>query len=341
MPVGITMNKNENPILKTKFISKVLILLGILYYLSSKLNFYQYLLKLESYSPQITILVVLILGTLIFLDIVLEILRKYFEKVDIREYPIAASVVKYVTWLIAGLIAISLIYKDVGSLMMSLGLVGAALTLALQKPIINFVGWLTIIFTQPFKINDRIYIKGVGGGDVYKIDIMYISLREVEVESTGRSLTIPNSYILTNSVVNYSKGSRYIWDSVEVSITYESDWKKAEKLIFEACDDVVGEEMAKLAELWKNKPRIFAKSKVYDKPIMRVKLLDSGIEIKVRYLVDAFKWAEVKTEITKNILNKLENEDDVEIAYPHMEIIHRPKSNMAYNFTTHHEDDKN
>lgn len=325
------MSKSENPMFKTKFIFKVLILFGILYYLSSKLNFYRYLLKLGSYSNQIIVLFVLILGTLIFLDIVLEILRRYFEKVDIREYPIAASVVKYVTWLVAGLIAISIIYKDVGSLIMSLGLMGAALTLALQKPIINFVGWLTIVFTQPFKINDRIYIKGIGGGDVYKIDTMYISLREVEKESTGRNLTIPNSYILTNSVVNYSKGSRYIWDSVEVSITYESNWKKAERLIFEACDEVVGEDMRKLAEIWKNRPRIFAKSKTHDKPIIRVSLLDSGIEIKVRYLVDLFKWADVKTEIIKNILNKLENEDDVEIAYPHMEIIHRPKSDIGGN----------
>jgi len=315
----------KNLILRTKFIVKVIILLGILYYLSLKENFYQYLMKLGDYSNQIIILIALILGTLIFLDITLELLRRYFEKVDIREYPIVASVVRYATWFGVILIATSVVYKDVGSLVMSLGLVGAALTLALQKPIMNFVGWLIIVFTHPFKINDRIYIKDIGGGDVYKIGTMYVSLREVDGEPTGRSLNIPNSYILTNPVINFSKGSPYVWDSVKIAITYESNWRKAEKLILEACDEIVGEEMRKLAEIWKTKPRIFAKSKIHDKPVIRMRFLDSGIEIKVRYLVNVFEWAEIKTEIVKNILSKLENVDDIEIAYPHMEIIYRQK----------------
>ncbi|AEF96207.1 mechanosensitive ion channel family protein [Methanotorris igneus] len=318
-------------VFRIKFITKVIILLGILYYLGCKLNFYQYLLKLGDYINQIIILTALILGTLIFLDITLELLRKYFEKVDIREYPIVASVVKYATWFGVILIAISVVYKDVGSLVMSLGLVGAALTLALQKPIMNFVGWLTIVFTHPFKINDRIYIKGIGGGDVYKIGTMYVSLREVDGEPTGRSLNIPNSYILTNPVINFSKGSPYVWDSVKVTITYESNWRKAEELILEACDEIVGEEMRRLAEIWKNKPRIFAKSKIYDKPVIRMRFLDSGIEIKVRYLVNVFEWAAIKTKIVKNILSKLEEVNDVEIAYPHMEVIHRQKSDIVDN----------
>jgi len=309
-----------------KFLIKVLALLAILYYLCIKLQIYQYLYLLELYINEIVLTATLILGTLIFLDISLELIREFFEKRgELRDYPIFASVFKYVTWFVAGLIGISILYRDIGSLLMSLGIIGAALTFALQRPIMNFAGWINIVITRPFKINDRILIKNIGMGDVYKIDTMHIYLREVVGEPTGRTLIIPNAYVLTNAITNYTKGSPYIWDNVKVVVTYESNFEKAKRLVLEACEEVVGDLMKELAEIWRNKPRPFTSAKVYDRPILRVNFLERGIELKVRYLVNTFEWAEVKTEILNRIIEKIRREKDVEIAYPHLEVIYRPK----------------
>ena len=313
-------------IFRGKFLIKVLALIVILYYLSSKLNIYGYLSLLEVYINEIIITAVLILGTLIFLDISLELIKRFFEKRgELRDYPIFASVFKYMTWFVVGLTGLSIIYNDIGSLLMSLGIIGAALTFALQRPIMNFAGWINIVITRPFKINDRIYIKDIGMGDVYKIDTMHIYLREVVGEPTGRSLIIPNAYVLTNAITNYTRGSPYIWDNVKVVVTYESNFEKAKRLVLEACEEVVGDLMRELADIWRNKPRPFTSTKVYDKPILRVNFLERGVELKVRYLVNAFEWAEVKTKILSKIIEKINKEKDVEIAYPHMEVIHRPK----------------
>ena len=321
---------HKNLILNVKLLGKLLILGVILYYLSVRLNLFSYVLNLESFLDEILILIILFIGTLIFLDISLEFIKRFFEKKgEIRDYPVAESVFRYITWFVAILIAIFYLYKGVASLVMSLGLMGAGLTFALQRPIMNFAGWINLVITRPFKINDRIYIKDMGVGDVYKIDTMHIYLREIDGEPTGRNLIIPNAYVLTNAIINYTKGSPYIWDSVDVVITYESNWKKAEKLIFKATDEIVGEEMRKLAEIWKKRPRKFAKSKVQDAPIIRLKFLERGVNIKVRYLVNAIEWAEVKTKIVRNILEKINNADDIEIAYPHMEVIHRPKDELT------------
>ncbi|HIP17197.1 MAG TPA: mechanosensitive ion channel [Methanothermococcus okinawensis] len=327
-------------IFRSKFLIKILILLVILYYLGSKLNIFKYVMPLENYINEVIIVVILILGTLIFLDISLELIKRYFEKKgELRDFPIFASVFKYVTWFIAGLIVISLIYKDIGSLVMSLGIIGAALTFALQRPIMNFAGWVNIIITRPFKINDRISIKDIGMGDVYKIDTMHIYLREVVLEPTGRTLIIPNAYVLTNAITNYTKGSQYIWDNVKVAITYESNIEKAKKLVFMACDEVVGTTMRRLAEIWMNKPRMFTKSKIFDKPVIRMNFLERGVEIKVRYLVDAYEWADIKTKIINKIIEKIDKEEDVEIAYPHMEIIHRNKEDIYFKKYGIHMDD--
>jgi len=315
---------------KIKFLIKIVMLIIIMYFLGTYLNIYSYLLNLEKYYSNILALIILFIGTMIFLDISLELLRRFFEKKgEIRDYPVVGSVFRYLTWFITILVAVSILYQGLGSLIMSLGLIGAGITFALQRPIMNFAGWVNIVITRPFKINDRINIKGVGMGDVYKIDTMHIYLSEVDGEPSGRNLVIPNAFVLTNSIINYTKGSHYIWDSVEMAITYESDWKKAKQLIFDATNDIVGKDMQRLAKIWESRPRRFATTKnPTPKPIIRVSIFESGIQIKVRYLVNSLEWALVKTKITQNILEKIGTEPDINIAYPHMEIIYDEKNNL-------------
>ncbi len=334
-------DSTQSSIFNPKLFIKIIILVIIVYFLSQSINLYDYIFNIKLYYKDILVLVVLFVGTWVFLDISLELIKKFFEKKgDIREYPIIELVFKIVVWAIAILIGLSYIFKGLSSLIMSLGMVGAALTFALQQPILNFAGWLSIVILRPFKINDRIYIPNIGTGDVYRIDTMHIYLREISDldESTGRTLIIPNSQVLTNSITNYTRGSPYIWNYIDTLITYESDWKLAEHLIFTAAYEVVGKEMEQLAEIWKNKPRKYTYSKINPKPVMRVFFKDSGINIRVRYLVKSYEWAEVKTKITRKILEKINSAENVEIAYPHMEVLYRPKYDIE---DSHNNDNKN
>jgi small-conductance mechanosensitive channel len=77
-----------------------------------------------------------------------------------------------------------------GSVVTYLGLVSAALVIALQDPITNFVGWVFIISRRPFEIEDRIQI-GEDAGDVIDIRFFQFSLNEIgnwvdADQSTGR-----------------------------------------------------------------------------------------------------------------------------------------------------------
>ncbi len=328
---------------KIKFLIKVILLSIIVSYLLSYMNLSTYISILESNYYMLLTICVLFIGTLIFLDISLELLRKFFEqKGDFREYPIVSSVFRYVTWFVAILIGLSIVYQGLGSLVMSLGLIGAGITFALQQPILNFAGWITIVTMKPFKLNDRINISGVGAGDVYKIDVMHIYLSEVSTslrvnvpisnmdgEPTGKSLIIPNSTVLTTPITNYTKGSPYIWDGVYIPITYESNIEKAEQIIFNETYKVVGKEMERLAEIWSKRPRKFGTSKPTPKPLIRVFPYDNGLIIKARYLVKAKEWAEIKTEITRNIILAIQKEKDVRIAYPHLEIKYNEENSLS------------
>src|SRR3989344_8991050 len=122
------------------------------------------------------------------------------------------------------------LYNQVGSLITSLGLIGFGITFALQKPILNFVGWLTIVFNKTYKLGDVVSINNTNGR-VYDIKAMYTNVSELDSigDPTGKSISIPNEFVLTSSVTNFTKGTNYIWDEVAIYLTYQSNWKKAQK----------------------------------------------------------------------------------------------------------------
>ena len=279
------------------------------------------------YLPKILFVIILFFITKIFIELTLKTIKKGLEKkgrpqdILLFQYPY-----KIIVWFTAILISVSIIYKNFTSLILSLGLVGFGITFALQKPILNFVGWLTIIAKRPYWIGDRIKI-GEVKGDVFDLNIMYTSLSEfgtdIGDESSGRSITIPNEYVFSQAVYNYTKGSVYIWDTINLSITYESDWKEATDLLEQATAKIVVSVMKHNYERWvsnKNKFQILGKD-VVEKPIMRLNLKDSFIQVSAVYLTDSRKRGLTKTEITKEALELISKAKNVRIAYPHMHII--------------------
>ncbi|MCF7866925.1 mechanosensitive ion channel family protein [Candidatus Woesearchaeota archaeon] len=136
-------------------------------------------------------------------------------------------------WLLFTFIILSYFVGDVSALLASLGLIGFGLTFALQKPILNFVGWLTIIFKKIYSEGDRIRIGDVIG-DVKEVQLMNTVLDGILENSnilSGKVTTFPNELVLTSGVQNYTKESNYILQELKISITYESDYHKAINLL--------------------------------------------------------------------------------------------------------------
>ena len=52
-------------------------------------------------------------------------------------------------------------------------------------------------------------------------------------QSTGRIVHVPNSKVLREPLANYHIGFEYIWNEIQVRITFESAWKKAKRLLQE------------------------------------------------------------------------------------------------------------
>ncbi|HSM69988.1 MAG TPA: mechanosensitive ion channel domain-containing protein, partial [Anaerolineales bacterium] len=131
-------------------------------------------------------------------------------------------------------------YEGMTAVATFLGLVSAGIAIALRDPIVNFVGWLFIVWRRPFSVGDRIQI-GEYAGDIVDQRIFQFSMMEIgnwvdADQSTGRVLHLPNGWVFTQAVAIFTHGPRFIWNEIPVTITFESDWKQAKKILQKIVD---------------------------------------------------------------------------------------------------------
>ena len=200
------------------------------------------------------------------------------------------------------------------------GLLSAGVSIALKDPILNLAGWIFIMTQRPFKIGDRVEIEG-HTGDVIDIGIFQFLMIEVgnwvdADQSTGRIIHIPNELTLTTALINYTKGFPYIWNEMEVLVTFESDWKKAKQILV----DIVNKhaepqsEVAKISiEQASRKYAIFYKNTT---PKVYTSVEDSGVMLTLRYLCRVRKRRGSAERIWEDILDEFSKCDDIDLAYP-------------------------
>jgi len=263
----------------------------------------------DSYTntfESIAIFVVVVILSYLFIKFSSQLLKSYLisngEKRDVK---LVLSVYKYFMWIFILFITFSLLFKQVGSLITSLGLIGFGITFALQKPILNFVGWLTIVFNKTYKLGDVVSINNTNGR-VYDIKAMYTNVSELDSigDPTGKSISIPNEFVLTSSVTNFTKGTNYIWDEVAIYLTYQSNWKKAQKKAEKIIQDYYDKNIKK--ELKKTFKEEF---NTQNEIVPRISINEKGVILRFRYLVD-FNFAnETKGAMVKILLDKLKGKD--------------------------------
>lgn len=104
------------------------------------------------------------------------LLRQVFRKMKSREGVVTLTAI--VIWLLAVGIAFSVIVSDIHALVGSFGLIGLALSWAMQTPIESFTGWLMNAFRRYYRVGDRILV-GEVFGDVYRIYFLSTTVWEI------------------------------------------------------------------------------------------------------------------------------------------------------------------
>lgn len=230
----------------------------------------------------------------------------------------------YIAVFIGFLIVGNIWFEGLQSVATFLGLLSAGLAIALRDPVTDFAGWLFVIWRKPFDVGDRIQVGDVKG-DVVDIRIFKFTLLEIgnwvhADQSTGRVIHVPNHKIFTESLANYTSDFEFIWNEIEVLLTFESNWEKGKKVLQEISEKHLVDFIDQAKQQISRAQKSYLIHYTYLTPIVYTDVRDSGICLVIRHLTNPRKRRGVSQSIWEDILRAFHDDDELELAYPTMRI---------------------
>ena len=257
-----------------------------------------------------TAIILLILN--IFRKIGIQIMKKIKnskkEYLIIKQYKVIITILKIAVFLF--------LWGDyIRNFMTLLSFVSAGVTIALRDLIFNFFSGIYIKIKKPFQIEDRIEINNYKG-DVININALNFEVLEVNNEnfigqSTGVITHIPNSTIFQYPLRNYNKAFKYIWNEVTIKVPLDCNLTQTKSTIYKIVNsnEIIKNIPHKMKNQIKNitnEYRIYYNH--YD-PIIYTQIIDSHIELTVRYLIHPKKARYINSNIWNKIIEAYKNKE--------------------------------
>ena len=262
----------------------------------------------------------------IALSFLCKVVAKKYIKNDENFY-IVNKAINVLNFTLIALILLFSYIENMTHFVTVLGFASAGLAIAMKDMFMSSLGWLTIVLGGSFRVGDRIRVHKNGEtyvGDIIDISVLRMTIFEDVTMTTwrenkraGRVIFIPNNYIFTDLISNYThSGLKTVWDGISILLTFDSNHKKAMYLIknivrkySKGYTDIAKKQMGKLRSQYSIKnpnvePRIFSFFEPY------------GIEISVWYMTNSYATLGLRSNISAEILDALRSEPDIKIAYP-------------------------
>lgn len=277
------------------------------------------------FAPKLLVALLVMLLAWVLATLAQAVIRRVLGGWERREA--IGALTRIVLLALALAAALAVLAGDARALVGSVGLIGLALSWALQTPIESFSGWLINSFRGYYRVGDRIEV-GEVFGDVYEIDVLTTTVWEAGgpgkavagAQPTGAMITFPNWEVLRSNVINYTRDFPYVWDEIAINVANESDLPYTVRVFEEVAARVVGPAMEaptqRYAALLERARLAFD---VEAKPTVFVSSDDAWTNLTIRYLVPARerrRWSSALTLELAVEAAKPEHQGRIRTGYP-------------------------
>ena len=175
-----------------------------------------------------------------------NVFKSYVQKSNLPIPPtgLAYGIVKGIIYTVGILIVLGALGIAIAPLITALGIGGLAVALALKDSLENLFAGIHILMERSVRIGDLIRLETGQEGHIEDITWRTTRIRML----TNNMVIIPNSKLTQSIVTNYYLPDKTIFIGVPVSVSYESDIEKVERLITEEAGKAVGEAAGLLSE---------------------------------------------------------------------------------------------
>lgn len=182
--------------------------------------------------------------------------------------------------------------SSLSSVVTVLGFITAGLALALQNVILSVVAYFFLVGRYGLRVGDRVTVSGVTG-QVMEVGLVRLFLMELvgtgaDMHPTGRVASFANSIIFQPSaVMKQAPGMDYVWHSASATVADPADHGKIRERLAAAVEQVYDEYRSAIERQHATFERNTNMQTGVPRPVTRANFTDAGVEILMRYPVDA------------------------------------------------------
>ena len=276
------------------------------------MNFYKYVCEVISsvttIDKEYIYVIVSTISVLVIFYLLKKIGRKVIQKLTTGRREFVSNQAYQVTLNVLEVLILVIIWDDyIKGLMTLISVISAAMTIALRDFILNFFCGVYIKFKKPFKVEERIQIGDIKGDvmsiSAFSFEILEVSTKEENGQSTGVVIHYPNSTIISGPVKNINKGFKYIWEEMTIKVKLDCDLANNKKEIYKIVNSL--ETVKNIPRKMKNQiADVNTTNRIYFNkfdPIIYTKIVDDHVELVLRFLMHPKKARYIESVIWNKI----------------------------------------
>lgn len=252
-----------------------------------------------------------ILLALIFLVVTEGLIERYHMRLgrDRRRLGTMRLVLSFVSQLIGVLIILLVLFGPPSQLSTVLALGAAGLTVALKDVIVAFFGWFVLMGRHGIRAGDWVEINGIGG-EVVEVGLLRTILLETgnwndAGHPTGRTVSCVNSFAVEGHYFNFTTAGQWLWDELDVLIPSGEDPYYLTNAVLKLVTEQTQADATAAEQEWQRAAPHSAVQTFSAAPAINVRPSNLGVNLVVRYVANAHKRYELRTQLYQSIVELL------------------------------------
>jgi len=190
-----------------------------------------------------------------------------------------------------------------------LALAAAGLTVALKDFIVAFFGWFVLMGRHGIRVGDWVEINGIGG-EVVEVGLLRTILLETgnwndAGHPTGRKVSFVNSYAIEDHYFNFTTTGQWLWDELDILIPAGEDPYHLTNSVLKLVSEQTQADATAAEQEWRRVTQRSTMQTFSAAPAIDVRPTNLGVNLVVRYVVNAQNRYEVRTRLYQAIVELL------------------------------------
>lgn len=150
-----------------------------------------------------------------------------YEKDSHPAVPFMNNIIRVVVISIGVLFVMRIYEVDITPALASAGVAGVAVAFAAKDLVANLFGGISVFFDKPYSIGDYVIVD-----TQYRGEVIDVGMRSTKIKTRDNVLlTVPNSVMVTNTVVNETGFEPRLRIRIPIQVAYESDLQHVEDVL--------------------------------------------------------------------------------------------------------------